>query len=346
MQQQASPFIELSPDEQNDIILRTAAKLNIAPVLIEKDFWVSWLLNKIFSLHIAKDITFKGGTSLSKCYGIISRFSEDIDLTIDRNLFVGGTNETGLSGKAFQRLIKSTELEGSIFVNDIFKPKLEASLSSTLEEKSWSIVKDENEPKNLRFFYPSAQKQAENAYVQQSILIEFGVRGDITPSEDNYISSHIEQSFSELVSLEQAPIRTLSPLRTFWEKITLIHSENNRPKDKVFGDRLSRHYYDIYQLIHKGIAEKALKDISLLHDVIKHKSKYFKSAWATYETAVPPTLSIFPNDTLKQKLKEDYKQMRGMLFGNPPSFDEILEAIEKFQNEVNAASPSTKTLCS
>lgn len=337
MQQQASPFVELSPDEQNDLILRTAAKLNIAPILIEKDFWVSWLLNKIFSLQIAKDITFKGGTSLSKCYSIISRFSEDIDLTIDRNLFVGDTSDTGLSGKGFQRLIKETDLEGSVFVNDVFKPKLEESIGLILKENSWSITRDENEHKNLRFFYPSSQKQDENDYVRQSILIEFGVRGDITPSEDNYVSSYIEQSFSGLLYLEQAPIRTLSPIRTFWEKITLIHSENNRPKDKQFGDRLSRHYYDIYQLIHKGIGQKALKDISLLHDVIRHKSKYFKSAWANYETAVPPTLSIYPNDLLKQKLQEDYRQMRGMLFGNPPSFDEILEAIEKFQNELNGA---------
>ena len=337
MQQQTSPFIELSTDEQNDLILRTAAKLNIAPILIEKDFWVSWLLNKIFSLQIAKDITFKGGTSLSKCYSIISRFSEDIDLTIDRNLFVGDTINTGLSGKGFQRLIKETDLEGSVFVNDIFTPKLKESIGSILKERSWSIARDENEHKNLRFFYPSSQKQAENDYVRQSILIEFGVRGDITPSEDNYVSSYIEQSFSGLLSLEQAPIRTLSPIRTFWEKIALIHSENNRPKDKQFGDRLSRHYYDTYQLIHKGIAEKALKDISLLHDVIRHKSKYFKSSWATYETAAPPTLSIYPNDILKQKLKEDYKQMEGMLFGNPPSFDEVLESLKKFQNDLNGS---------
>ena len=222
MQQLTSPFIELSPDEQNELILRTAAELNISPILIEKDFWVSWLLNKIFSLKIAKDITFKGGTSLSKCYGIISRFSEDIDLTIDRNLFLEDTNDTILSGKGFQRLIKATDLECSVFVNDTFKPKLEESIGSALKAKSWSIVRDENEHKNLRFFYPSTQKQAENDYVRQSILIEFGVRGDITPSEDNYVSSYIEQSFSELLSLEQEPIRTLSPIRTFWEKITLM----------------------------------------------------------------------------------------------------------------------------
>jgi len=337
MQQPTRPFIELSPDEQNELILRTAAELKISPILIEKDFWVSWLLNKIFSLQIAKDITFKGGTSLSKCYSIISRFSEDIDLTIDRNLFLEDTNETVLSGKGFQRLIKETDLEGSVFVNDIFKPKLEESIGSTLKGKSWSLTRDEYEHKNLRFFYPSTQKQAENDYVRQSILIEFGVRGDITPSEDNYVSSYIEQSFSELLSREQAPIRTLSPIRTFWEKITLIHSENNRPNDKALGDRLSRHYYDTYQLIHEGISKKALQDMSLLHDVIRHKRKYFKSAWATYETAVPPTLSVYPNDNLKQKLQEDYKQMSGMLFGDPPSFDEILESLKKFQNDLNGS---------
>ncbi|MBP6986009.1 MAG: nucleotidyl transferase AbiEii/AbiGii toxin family protein [Alphaproteobacteria bacterium] len=127
-------FIKLSQPEKNELIVRASSKLHISPVLVEKDFWVSWLLNKIFQHEISKDITFKGGTSLSKCYGIISRFSEDIDLTIDRKIFNNPENEGSLSNKGLQRLIESNDKHASDFVNQIFKPILESIFTLELGE--------------------------------------------------------------------------------------------------------------------------------------------------------------------------------------------------------------------
>jgi len=335
MPPQTRHFISLSDAEKNDLILRTSAQLKISPVLIEKDFWVSWLLNKIFSLQMSRDFTFKGGTSLSKSYDIVSRFSEDIDLTIDRKIFSAETDETSLSSKGFQRLIDSNDKSGSHFVNKIFKPELEKTIITSLNNRKWEIATDEDESKNLRFYYPTTQKQIDNSYIQQSVLIEFGVRGEITPSDNRLITSYVDQNFSDLLSFEKMPIQTLSPKRTFWEKITILHAENNRPHDKMIGDRLSRHYYDIYQLIHKGIANSALTDIRLLHDVIEHKKKYFRSAWAKYEDAVPASLKIYPNPHLIELLKRDYKQMEGMLFGDIPSFDLIMKSIKDFETRIN-----------
>ena len=342
MRNQNKSFLEFSIEEQNELIIRTAALLKIAPILAEKDFWVSWLINTIFQVPESQHLIFKGGTSLSKCYGIISRFSEDIDLTIDRSFLIENPDENA-SNKKLQKFIKDADQAGSDFVQKIFKPALESTLSNELGAFNWSLDIDEDEPKNLRFYYPTPQKQ-DNKYIRQSVLIEIGVRGEITPSENQSVISYVEKEYQNILNHKKSVVKTLSPKRTFWEKTTILHAENHRPKDKVFGDRLSRHYYDIYQMIQNGIADEAAKDLDLLEIARSHKSRYFRSSWANYDTAYPPTLSIYPNDYLKQKLTEDYKQMQIMLFGNPPSFEEILASIRNFQeaiNKVNTTSTSS-----
>jgi len=344
MPQHKTQFINLSEAEKNELILRTSAQLKISPILIEKDFWVSWLLNKIFSLGLSKDITFKGGTSLSKCYGLISRFSEDIDLTIDRHVFTSGIEEDGLSNKELKRLVEGADKEGSTFIKNHFKPALEKEISTCIAKGQWEILTDETEIKNLRFYYPATQRIIDNNYVKQSVLMEFGVRGEITPSENQFVVSYIENEHPEFLEFSKNSIRTLSPIRTFWEKITLLHAENNRPKEKAIGDRLSRHYYDIYQLIIKGVADSAVNDLSLLLEVIEHKRRYFRSSWAAYESAFPPTLKIVPHDTLMGLLKADYKQMQGMLFNNPPSFEMIMEQIKEFELRMNQLEPNISEL--
>jgi len=328
-------FISLSQPEKNELIIRASSKLHISPVLVEKDFWVSWLLNKIFQHEISKDITFKGGTSLSKCYGIISRFSEDIDLTIDRKIFNNPENEKSLSNKGLQRLIESNDKHASDFVNQTFKPTLEGIFTIELGKVGWKITPDEDEPKNLRFYYPSGITTTNDPYVKQSILIELGVRGEINPHETKTVISYMENAFADILEPEIAEIRTLSPVRTFWEKITLIHAENHRPREKSFGDRLSRHYYDLHLLIKDGIANKAVSNLALLSDVIDHKKKYFRAGWAQYETAIPGTLSIVPNPYLQEVLEKDYAQMQHMLFGDKPEFQTIIESLKGFEETVN-----------
>ncbi len=328
-------FIDLDSAEQNELILRVSSQLKIAPILVEKDFWVSWLLNKIFQQDISKDITFKGGTSLSKCFGIISRFSEDLDLTINRDIFNEGKDDQELSRKALEKAIASRDRLASAYVTSIFKPTLEKTIQTDLGSKSWQIISDESEPKNLRFVYPSVLKAFDNTYVKQSVLMEFGVRGDIAPFEIKTVTSFIDKIMGDILEAESSPIRTLSPHRTFWEKITLLHAENNRPQEKPSGDRISRHYYDVHQLITKGVADLALHDLTLLQDVIEHKKKYFRAGWARYEEAVPGSLKIYPQDALRKVLIEDYQEMEQMIFGLIPSFNEILETIKEFEETLN-----------
>ena len=329
-------FIDLTPSEQNELILRTSSATKISPLLLEKDFWVSWLLNKLFQMDLSKHLIFKGGTSLSKCYGMISRFSEDCDITIDKSLFSEGTDNDMLSGKQFQKLLEINDRKAAGFVHTILKTEIEKTIKNSLKPGlEWRVVIDDYEPKNLRFVYPSAVKLEENFYIKQSVLIEMGIRGDISPWEEKTVKSYIEEQFPELLKPECAVIRTLSPVRTFWEKVTLLHAENNRPKDKSTGDRLSRHYYDLYKILHTDIPEKAFEDLSLLKDVIDNKKRYFRSAWAHYEKAIPGSLKITPQTHLLEFLEADYQKMSLMIFGEIPKFNEIINAIQSFEEKFN-----------
>lgn len=319
--------------------MRTAAVTHISPILLEKDFWVSFLLGRIFELDVSCHLTFKGGTSLSKCYGLIHRFSEDCDITINKSLFTGAVNADVLSEKQFQKMLEQNDKKAIIFVHDTLKPKLEEAIKHYLpHEDQWQIMIDEDEPKNLRFMYPASIKADSNFYIKQSVLLEMGVRGDISPSETKKVTSYIEQHFHDLLDVSQTMVRVLSPIRTFWEKITLLHAEYHRPQEKQVGDRLSRHYYDIYQMIHAGIHRQALRDINVLHEVITNKKRYFRSSWAKYDEAVPGTLRIYPNDHLLEYLKNDYKKMEVMIFSEISAFDRIMETIKDFETEINTSS--------
>ena len=330
-------YIDLTAPEKNELLIRTAALMGISPTLLEKDFWVSWILTHIFQLPFSNHLVFKGGTSLSKCYGLIQRFSEDCDITIDKTLFSESIDDPLLSGKQFQRLLELADKQAIDFIQQTFMTVLAKSITESLPtESTWQLLPDEFEPKNIRFYYPVATSTHEHPYIKQSVLIELGIRGDVYPCEEKNVISYVESKFLDLLDSEQTPIRTLLPIRTFWEKITLVHAENNRPEGKAIGDRLSRHYYDIYQLIQAHIDDEALEHIDLLHDVIAHKKKYFRAAWANYDTAIPGQLIIYPHEKLLKELEKDYKNMNLMIFGSVPSFDEILNSIQDFQTKMNS----------
>jgi hypothetical protein len=327
-------YTKLSAAEQLELLTRASSKTKISPLLIEKDFWVVFLLNQIFNSPLSNELTFKGGTSLSKCFGLISRFSEDIDLTIDSSIFNNTLENITLSGKEQKRLLQQNNDSGIHYINEKFIPILTKQLENAMIDTKWEFKIDEHEPKNIRFFYPSVVTLS-NDYIKNSILLELGVRGRISPFVFCTISSLVEDNNLEVLEKQKpSTIRTLSFIRTFWEKITILHAENHR-KSGMTGDRLSRHYYDVYQMIINGISKDGLKHIDILNDVIENKKTNFRCAWAEYEKAVPGTLNIFPNKNLIDYLKNDYKKMDFMIFDKKPSFEDIMNAIETFQKEFN-----------
>jgi predicted nucleotidyltransferase component of viral defense system len=328
-------FIDLDVIAKNELLLRASSRRSISPLLLEKDFWVSWILNIIFQMPNSNNFIFKGGTSLSKCFNIINRFSEDIDITIDKNLFSNNYSIEGLSNNKLQKLIEDVDKKAILYVHEEFSTQLIKKIHEQLKnEKEWDLLIDHKDPKSLRFYYPNPIELMESSYVHQSVLIEIGVKGDVFPSEEKIVTSYVEEEFRELLKISTTPIHTLSPLRTFWEKITLLHAENNRPRVKT-GDRLSRHYYDVYQLIKAGVFDEAKNNMELLKDVIKNKTLYYRSAWARYEEAYPGSLNITPNIELRKLLEKDYEKMKSMIFGEAPSFTDIMYSIAFCESTLN-----------
>jgi predicted nucleotidyltransferase component of viral defense system len=329
-------FLDLTKDEQSTLITKTSELMKISPLLIEKDFWVTWTLNALFASNsYAHNLTFKGGTSLSKAFGYIQRFSEDIDVTIDKGK-LGYDPQKLASRKQRDRQILVLKEKAVDYVDNTIVPHLRQVVKNTVSSNAeWEIEKDLNDPLNIRFHYPSLINLPESSYIKQSILIEFGIRGEIEPHDTKTISSYVQEKFEDIVKEARTPIRVLSPVRTFWEKVTLIHTENHRPPHKPIPDRLSRHYYDVFQLISQGVEKKAIKDIPLLLDVIQQKSIFFQSSWSSYGTALPNTISLCPNERLQRDLESDYKMTQQMIFGKAPPFEEILQRIQKLEETLH-----------
>ncbi|NLE39701.1 MAG: nucleotidyl transferase AbiEii/AbiGii toxin family protein [Pirellulaceae bacterium] len=335
-------FARLPGDERRPYFEETAARLGMSSQFVEKDFWVCWTLNRLFALDEFRDhLTFKGGTSLSKVYRVIERFSEDVDVAIDRDfLGFGGDREpeAGVSGKEQQRRVADLQLACRATIWERLEPAFRHAIGSRLDDAStWKMVRDPSDPddQSLLFTYPPAITGGLNPYISQSIKIELGARSDHFPSENASVDSYLADVFPDFVSEDNATVRVLSAERTFWEKATILHSLHYQPEKRQFPARMSRHYYDVFRLARSEHFARAMEAIDLLERVARHKAVFFKSAWARYEFARPGTLRLSPAKHIVGKLKQDYVDMEPMFFGNAPPFEEILDRLSEIEDRVN-----------
>lgn len=340
-------IVSLSKDEQAQIYQEAAARSEDikAPIMIEKDFWVCWTLKQIFSIpEISSHITFKGGTSLSKCYKIINRFSEDCDLTLNKE-FLGITEDAeGISKKSrkqreksIKALIDAAKNKVAKHIKPVLTTKFKTELASYFNEDEWRIETDPCDDQNLLFYYPSALKIKTNEYVQSIVKLEFGARGDNSPNESKNISPFVYSLLTEIfTNVPSIPVHTLTAMRTFWEKVTLLHAEYHRKPDKPSLSRMFRHYYDIVMLDRHGITSRALDDLQLLNTVLMNKKTYFFSPSANYETAKIGTIRLLPKDAFIEVLRQDCEKMSEMFFGETPDFDDIMAHIEKLEKVINS----------
>jgi hypothetical protein len=323
----------------------TARSENIKNVIIiEKDFWVCWTLDQIFSNPLlSPHVTFKGGTSLSKCYNIIERFSEDIDLTLSKQYIgitaendpatVTGTNQRGIRLEQLSEKVKNK-------INNEVKPLLHQEIKKNISiffpDTEWKLETDEKDEQSLIFHYPSCFEKKSDGYIQSSIKLEFGARADISPCETKTVTTYVQQLLPELFdSPTEIKVTALAAKRTYWEKITLLHAEYHRDPKKPLPGRLFRHYYDIAMLDKNNLTNDALQDTELLSDVVRNKIIYFPSKWANYDEAKIGTLRLYPNDVFIEQLKQDHKNMNEMFFGTAPDFNKTLSAILNIEKTIN-----------
>jgi len=330
----------LSVDEREEFFEVTAAELNIPFIIIEKDYWVVWILERLFSLPNLKDyLTFKGGTSLSKIYHIIERFSEDVDLSIEKEFF--GFNKINDPEKAESKKKQRVALNRlAQACSQYIQNQLIVDLKNAISEKllttyGWRLEIDNEDPdgQTLQFEYPSSTEK--NNYIRPSVKIELGARSEHWPVSQHSIQSYAKTRLKEKITEPEVWVKVLDAKRTFWEKATILHQYAHLPLDKKIPPRISRHFYDFYCLLNSNIKASALEEQFLLTRVAAHKSIYFASAWASYHTARKGSLRLLPPTRLLTELEKDYVLMQDMFFGVFPSWSSMLKIIANFEKEFN-----------
>jgi len=334
-------FVSLDAKDKRAYFEVAAANLNIMPQLVEKDFWVCWILKVLFLLpEVGGHLTFKGGTSLSKCYSVIKRFSEDIDISIERTFLskakaIEPNKEK--SNKENQKRLKELQEVCKTKINEVIVPGLKQTIAEALpNKKEWKIDLDAEDPdgQTVLFTFPHSMTSNAESYIRSSVKVEFGARADHWPVETAIIVPYIVNVPGDRV-VEGVSVRVLAAERTFWEKATILHMIYNYPTEKNVPPRMSRHYYDIYAMADSPIYKRALDNISLLKTVAEHKALFFKANWAHYEEATPAGLRLLPREDQMSALKNDYRQMQQMFFEEPPTFDQIIEKLRGIEKEIN-----------
>ncbi len=324
----------LSDEDRAAVFTSTALKMSLSEAIVEKDFWVCWMLEILFHhTDYKKKFAFKGGTSLSKCYGIINRFSEDIDLILDWRVLGYDLKEpweyrSNSAGVKFNTEINKKTGE---FIKNTFMPHL----TSIIDEQNiteYSLYIDEVDEQTLRFVYP--QLFGDKALVQE-IILEIGALAAWTPISDKSITPFVAEQFPEVFEILETVIKTVEAKRTFWEKATILHCEAFRTNSNVPA-RYSRHYYDLYLLYNSSIKEEAFADLELLKKVAAFKNKFYRSNRARYDLATKDELQLFPSDENLKILKNDYLSMQSMIFGDKIEFDEILKGLENMLTELKS----------
>jgi hypothetical protein len=335
-------FAQSSPENRRDGFVQTAAARRMDPIIVEKDFWVCWTLKELFRLpEIGEHLIFKGGTSLSKVFRIIERFSEDIDVSIDRTfLGFGGANEpeAGGSNKEKQRRVDALKAACQLKIATGLHPALNTAIKSKITaNETWSLRNDDEDPdqQTLLFEYPSSFAPVSAGYIRRAVKIEMGARADHWPCEAKTVTPYVAEQFPQGFKEGSCAVKVLSAERTFWEKATILHAEFHRPADKPIPERFSRHYCDFYELIRKGVAKSAVEKPELLARVAEHKSLFFRSASAKYGEAVRGTLRIAPPEHRLKPLRDDYGKMLQMFFGEPPNFESIIAILTQWESEFN-----------
>ena len=325
------------------IIEQVAARRGILPVIIEKDFWVCWILGRIYATPaMASSVVFKGGTSLSKVFGIIERFSEDADLSVTPASL--GFSDTDLDDapSASQRIKRMRSLAHACeeCVVERFQPALEAAISEILgtpaSQPSWLKYELDSMAgtPNLWFRYPSVLPQA-GGYIAKQVKLELGALTDQQPTGNHVIQPMLADVLGEVFEDFSVSVVALELERTFWEKATILHAEYHRPATQPLRDRLARHYSDMAALWQHPSSSKALARLDLLQDVVRHKSRFFASSWASYDTAIPGSFHLVPPAFRQGELARDLESMQPMFLVSPPSFSELLKQLAEAEADLN-----------
>jgi len=346
-------FLSAPPTDRRDAFLGAARRLGTAEQNIEKDFWVCWTLDALFNGAQAGGprLLFKGGTSLSKAFGLIARFSEDIDITIfrdDLGQSASATELEALSGKKRRARLDAIKAASQAHVAGPLREELAGHLDDALgaaglPRQGAQVELDSEDPdqQSLLVRYPQVTAAAEG-YIRPAVKIEAGAKSALDPNRATTIRPYIADDVVGM-DLDVANVITVVPERTFWDKVVILHGLRQwfemRGTLRAGGQRVSRHYYDLYRLLESDAGRRAANDGDLALDCVGHARMFFNSHDLHLETAAPGSFTLSPSHKMATELARDYAAMAGMIFGEVPAFEAVLARIARFEREVNAGRP-------
>lgn len=325
-------YFSLNAAQQRQVIEQTAAKLNLPVQAIEKDLWVTAILQVLFTLPCAHGLVFKGGTSISKVWNAINRFSEDIDLAIDSSLF-------DLDGELTKKQVKKLRKVSSMFVREeLFGQLCEAIASTPLYglceiEAQPDGVGDSTYPEPRIIYVKYASQFSDKIdYILPVVKIEAGARSLLEPTLNVAIKSLVDVALPSITtSLVDGEVRTAVAEKTFLEKCFLLHELFSRGV-AVSANRRSRHLYDLHMMMRKGIDKRAVSDDELWNTILHHRSTLTSISGVDYTPDIRSRIVLTPPAECVEDWKSDYQAMQGsMIYNNPPSFEELLQSMAELE---------------
>lgn len=317
--------------ERSALFAETAARMKTTPAVAEKDFWVTWVLDRLFAdAELACLLMFKGGTSLSKAYRLIERFSEDIDLILDWRV-LSGEDPLAERSKAKQEKLNAA-------INEQAQAVIGGELLTRIAGDSClgdlchcAVAADD--PHVIEVRYPASFP---DRYLRPELRLEIGPLAAWLPHEERMIGSYAAEQFPQVFARRECAVRVIKAERTFWEKATILHHEAYRPEGNPQPSRYSRHYYDLARMAAAPVKDAALVNLELLAEVVAFKQRFYPRGWARYDLAVPGSLRLVPDGAVLAAVEADYRAMTNMIFGTVPAFGEILGSLRVLEEEISA----------
>jgi Nucleotidyl transferase AbiEii toxin, Type IV TA system len=343
-------FLATPPDERRGAFLTTAARLSTGEGNVEKDFWVCWTLDVLFHRLTGDQprLLFKGGTSLSKGYNLISRFSEDVDVTVfrdDLGQSVSVHDLEALSGQKRRAKLEGIKKACQAYIEGPMREQLGALLAGTLadagiEAPNARIELDPDDPdrQTLLLWYPAVSAPEEAAYVRPAVKIESGAKSALDPNHPVTVRPYVDADLPAL-NLSVDGVTTVDPDRTFWDKVVIAHGLRRwfekRGVLRGAGQRVSRHYYDLHRLMDSDVGPAAAANLELGEDCVAHARMFFNSPDLDLASAKPGQFALVPTSTMLEALERDYRAMSGMIFGQAPPFAAVMDSVAALEAQLN-----------
>ena len=327
-------FLTLTKEQRAAVFERVGASVGLPMQAVEKDFWVTVILQAVFSLPVAQHLIFKGGTSLSKAWGLISRFSEDIDLAV--NPIALGAAEGDLTKKQIKKLRKAS----SLFVSEQLTPMLcakinEMGMSAFLNIEAQPNGEGDNtypEPRQIYIRYQSVFEKP-LTYLRPDVVLEVSARSLIEPAMPTHVSC-ILADYIPIQSACDAVVHTAIPAKTMVEKMFLLHELFSVPGHGTRAERKSRHLYDLYQMMQQDFAQEAITNDALWESIRHHREVFTSVQGVDYSGDVRQRICLLPREDIVAIWQSDYETMRSsMIHGSAPTWDELIEQITILQDK-------------